>query len=99
MSSTNPLDGMTQEKWNSLSRTQRDMIRDYSDLSPQLSGFEGYRVEVVDTPGDTPRRFIVGRSTGWRPCHIEVARRNSHGGMAASKEYASVRVLYRAKGV
>lgn len=49
------------------------------ELTPQLIGLEGRRVEVVDDAGIT-RRFIVGRSSGWMPCHIEIARRDSHGG-------------------
>ncbi len=49
------------------------------ELTPQLVGLEGRRVEVVDDAGIT-RRFIVGRSSGWMPCHIEIARRDSNGG-------------------
>jgi hypothetical protein len=63
------------------------------ELSPQLTGYEGYRVEVVDSSGDKPRRFIVGKSTGWLPCHLEISRRSAHGGPAAMRHYASVRVL------
>lgn len=73
--------------------------RDLSDLTPQLIGLEGYRVEVED-PDDGPyrgltRRFYVGRSTGWKPCHLEIHNRRSRGGGPALKEYASVRALYR----
>jgi hypothetical protein len=67
-----------------------------ADLSPQLVGLEGWRVEVVTTYGET-RRFIVGKSTGWAPCHFEIATRRSHGGIAAEREYASVRRLYKAR--
>jgi hypothetical protein len=63
------------------------------ELSPQLTGHEGRRVEVVDSKGDKPRRFIVGKSGGWLPCHLEISRRNSRGGPAAMRHYASVRVL------
>lgn len=58
-------------------------------LSPQLVGLEGHRVQVEGMHGDR-RRFIVGKSTGWAPCHLEIARRNSNGGVAASREYLSV---------
>lgn len=92
----NLLDGMTQEKWSALSPTQREAIMDYSALSPQLKGFEGVRVEVVRMDGTTAR-FIVGRSTGWKPCHIEISRRNTSGGPAASTTYKSVRPLYRVR--
>lgn len=62
------------------------------ELSPQLVGLEGRRVEVVDEFGDK-RRFYVGRSTGWIPVHLEIARRDSSGGGAADREYKSVTVV------
>lgn len=65
-----------------------------AELSPQLDGLEGCRVEVVDSDGER-RRFNVGRSTGWLPCHIELHNRRSHGGVPASREYQSVRVIRR----
>ncbi len=58
-------------------------------LSPQLVGLEGHRVEVVDRYGVT-RRFIVGQSTGWMPCHLEIKRRGNIGGDPADREYQSV---------
>jgi hypothetical protein len=67
---------------------------DYSGLTPQLLDHEGWRVEVVTTYGET-KRFYVGRSTGWKPCHIEVLTRRSLGGISADREYESVRRLYR----
>jgi hypothetical protein len=85
-----------QQTWNRLSTGEREKIRDLSGLSPQLVGLEGWRVEVVTTYGEK-RRFIVGRSTGWRPCNLEIARRDSSGGGAAEQQYASVRRLYRAR--
>lgn len=66
------------------------------ELSPQLVGLEGHRVEVVTAYGET-RRFIVGESTGWMPCHLEIARRDSSGGGAAEFEYESVTDLGRAR--
>ena len=48
-------------------------------LTPQLKGLEGKRVEVIDKY-DEKRRFWVGKSTGWYPVHLEVARSNSTGG-------------------
>ena len=90
------LDGMTAAKWDALSKRERDSVRDLSGLSPQLVGLEGWRVEVVTDWGETSR-FIVGRSTGWRPCHIEVSRRSARGGPAASMSYKSVRKLYKAR--
>lgn len=66
-----------------------------SFLHPQLIGLEGKRVEVVEDYGDAnPRRFYVGKSTGWAPIHLEISRRNSHGGGAVSSRcYRSVRVV------
>lgn len=66
-------------------------------LTPQLRGWEGYRVEVVDREGDTPRRFNVGRSMGWTPCHIELTNARCFGGPPASDRYHSVRVIRRIK--
>jgi hypothetical protein len=54
-----------------------------AELTPQLVGLEGKRVEVVDRYGER-RRFIVGKSTGWLPCHLEIARRDSSGGPAVT---------------
>jgi hypothetical protein len=65
-------------------------------LSPQLIGLEGWRVEVVTTYGET-RRFIVGKSTGWMPIHLEIARRDSSGGGGAERQYKSVRALYKSR--
>lgn len=62
-------------------------------LTPQLIGLEGKRVEVVDSYGET-RRFQVGKSTGWLPIHLEIARRTSHGGGGVSgAPFKSVRVI------
>jgi hypothetical protein len=85
---------MTQERWNSMTPAEKEQERDLSGLSPQLVGLEGWRVEVVTTYGET-RRFYVGRSTGWKPCHIEVCRRDSSGGPGAERSYASVKRLYQ----
>jgi hypothetical protein len=90
------LEGMTQDKWSAMTLAQRAAIRSDAGLTKQLVGMEGWRVEVKTTYGET-RRFIVGKSTGWVPCHIEVHSRRSHGGPSASQEYASVRKLYKVR--
>ena len=90
------LNGMTAETWARLPDADRSRLRDLSDLSPQLKGLEGWRVEVVDK-FDERRRFIVGRSTGWRPCHLEVKTRRSFGGGAADREYKSVRRIEKVR--
>jgi len=62
-------------------------------LTPQLVGLEGKRVEVVDHDGEK-RRFIVGKSTGWLPIHLEISRRNSSGGFGVTgAPFRSVRVV------
>lgn len=87
---------MTQERWNLLSNAQRDVMRDNSHLTPQLQGLEGYRVEVIDAHGEK-RRFIVGKSTGWRPCHLEIASARACGGDPARSHYKSVKALERVR--
>lgn len=68
-----------------------------ADLTPALRGLEGRRVEVI-APGENPRRFYVGKSTGWLPIHLEIARRDSHGGGAAYVPAgATVRVIEGAR--
>lgn len=67
------------------------------DLSPQLMGLEGWRVQVVDNEGDEPRRFIVGRSTGWAPCHLEIRTSRSRGGDPARLTYHRVTTLGRVR--
>lgn len=87
------LNGMTQGIWDALTPAQCDSIRDLSGLTPQLLGLEGKRVQVTGDDDSSWRRFWVGRSTGWRPCHIEIKTRRSFGGIAAYQVYKSVRVI------
>ena len=57
--------------------------RSSSELTPELCGMEGKRVEVVHEWESGTRetvRFWVGKSTGFIPCHLAIARRNSIGG-------------------
>ena len=49
------------------------------ELTPELQGLEGKRVEVTNPEGEK-RRFWVGKSTGWLPCHLEIKTRRSTGG-------------------
>lgn len=84
---------MDAQTWNMLTESEKERQRDYSGLTPQLVGLEGWRVEVV-TNYDEVRRFIVGKSTGWLPCHLEVSRRDSLSGTAAESSYKSVRKIY-----
>jgi hypothetical protein len=88
---------MNQEQWNKMTYDEKRKARDLSGLTKQLVGLEGWRVEVKDYMTGERRRFIVGRSTGWVPCHIELSKRTSHGGVSANREYASVRKLYKVR--
>lgn len=90
------LEKMTWNKWQSLTPIERDELRSDKDLTDQLKGLEGYRVEVV-TDYNEKRRFIVGRSTGWSPIHLEINNHRSSGGPAAEKHYKSVKTLYFAR--
>jgi hypothetical protein len=91
---TDRLQGMTQDRWELLTEAGRARLRDLRGLTPQLAGMEGKVVEV--TEGNSRRRFRVGRSTGWRPCHLEmdVAGRNDCGDPAAAR-YDSVQLVAR----
>lgn len=77
---------------NAAEFAETNKIRCEAELTSQLVGLEGKRVEVETAYGET-RRFWVGKSTGWTPCHLEIAKSNSHGGPAAEKEYKSVRIV------
>lgn len=77
-----------------LERFQATGTRSKAELCPQLIGLEGCRVEVVDLDGGT-RRFNVGKSTGWMPCHLEIHNSRSISGPAATGNYKSVRVIRR----
>lgn len=88
---------MTQTIWDSMTPAQRDQRRELSGLTPQLVGLEGWRVEVVTEMTGEKRRFIVGLSTGWRPCHIELSNRASRGGVPACSKYCSVRSIEKVR--
>ena len=87
---------MTHDIWSKMSPAQKDQHRDNSGLTPQLSGLEGHRVDTVTGEGEK-RRFIVGKSTGWRPAHLEIKTSRSMGGAPADRSYLSVRSLGRVR--
>jgi hypothetical protein len=70
---------MDQKTWDIMTPSQKDKERDLSDLVSELIGLEGWRLEA-SYPDGTKARFYLSRSTGWRPCHIQVSRRSSFGG-------------------
>lgn len=53
--------------------------RSKSELFAPFIGNEGRRVEIEYTWGEK-ERFIIGKSTGWIPCHIMCKRIDSNGG-------------------
>lgn len=57
-------------------------VRCSVDTAPALRGLEGWRVSAV-VNGER-RRFIVGISTGWLPCHVARHNVRSRGGVALS---------------
>jgi hypothetical protein len=72
---------------------KRNNLRCPAELTRQLIGLEGKRVEVVDRYGER-RRFQVGKSTGWLPIHLEIPRRDSTGGPAVTgAPFQSVQVV------
>lgn len=75
-----------------------ELCRDFNircnvELTSQLIGLEGKRVEVVDKYGET-RRFYVGKSMGWMPIHLEIATRAACGGHGVvGTPFKSVKVI------
>lgn len=53
---------------------------DPSDLAEKFAPFHesGQRIEVKTPYGETLRGY-VGKTTGWKPCYLLLARSNSHG--------------------
>ena len=83
--------------WERMTAWEKDICRDISGLTPQLIGMEGWRVEVTSEMTGEVRRFIVGRSTGWRPCHIELKLRTSMDGVSANYRYLLVTKLKKVR--
>jgi hypothetical protein len=62
-------------------------------LTPSLVGYEGQWVRVYEQHGRR-RKFIVGRSTGWLPVHLEIKDRRAYSGHPVTgTPFRSVRVL------
>lgn len=58
---------------------ETEKYRSKSELIPEFIGKEGKRVEVI-TNYNEKQRYIIGKSTGFIPCHLEIKKRNSSGG-------------------
>ncbi len=63
-----------------------------SELVPQFIGREGARVEIVTEWGET-RRFTIGKSTGFIPCHLAVSRKGQRFCDAIYGPFKSIRFL------
>lgn len=62
-------------------------------LTLELIGLEHQRVEVTDRYGDT-RAFVVGRSTGFIPVHLELSSRRARSGVGVcGAPFRSVRIV------
>jgi len=85
-------------RYETLSRKASEICRQRNircnvQLTPELIGLEGKRVEIEDNTGET-RRFIVGKSTGWMPVHLEIKTKRSTGGCAAyGSPFKSIRTV------
>jgi len=67
------------------------------ELEPRLIGLEGWRIEVTRRDGTT-QRYIVGKSTGWLPCHLAIKQRNSIMGDPVSlPKDATITRLYKVR--
>lgn len=88
---------MTSQIWEKLPRETRAAVADQSALNYKLKGLEGWRVKVEDECGAPSRRFIVGKSTGWKPCHLEIKTRRSNGGDPAAPHYFNVTKLEKVR--
>ena len=81
-----------------LAHNRKSGWRSKSELTPELVGYEGKRVEVRHRWGTDKAvevvRFIVGKSTGWIPCHLEIkTKRSTGGGAVCLGEILSVRAV------
>lgn len=72
------LEGMTQAKWDALTASQREKMRDNSELHPLLSTYIGQKVKVLPKREFGASTFRVGITTGWRPVLLAM-RGNAHG--------------------
>ena len=71
------LEGVTQAKWDAMTKTQRDKMRDMSEVHPLLSTYIGQKVKVSPKRQFGASTFRVGITTGWRPVLLAV-RSNAH---------------------
>jgi hypothetical protein len=90
---------MTQQKWDAMSRAEREKARDNSQLIPELIGHEGHRMVGIIREGwewnnlqaGDKKHFTVGKSTGWVPIHLSIhSARSTGGGSLSLKGFTAV---------
>lgn len=87
---------MMSQIWNATYPDQRKRVASKENLCPELIGLEGYRVEA--TQYGERVRFQVGKSTGWKPCHIALHNRRSIGGDLIRKgSLSNVRIIRKVR--
>lgn len=69
-------------------RHKQTGFKSKSELNPKLIGLEGKRIEC-ELYGEKTR-FIVGKSTGFIPCHLEIKTARSTGGEAITSNPNSI---------
>ena len=86
-----PLSNMTPEAWAEMPVWRQILMADYRDLTPALAGLEG---EVVNCwprqVGGSIRVFMVGRTEGWKPRHLELDPGTGAVIREADREYGSM---------
>lgn len=85
---------MDWETWQGMTEAQRAAVREPATPTAYAQHL-GWRVEVTTADGSIVRG-IVGRSTGWKPCYLLLARGNCLGGSPAP-EPRSIRRLYKVR--
>lgn len=87
----------TMEAYRTMTLLERDLIEvvtaaddvAMADLSIDLMGLEGHVVDVVSHGGHETYRFVVGRTDGPIPTHLEIDS-DSDGTRVAERRYDSV---------
>jgi hypothetical protein len=86
---------MTQAKWDSLTKAERERLVDKSDLHPLLSTYIGQKVRVRPARPYGASTFTVGKSSGWRPVLLAM-RGNARGSsdlIRADEVFTSIDVV------
>lgn len=87
---------VTQDIWGRLNIKER--LNYALPATPEaLTPYLGMRIEVT-YPDGNKSRFWVGKSTGWKPCYLELKIRTSTGGSPAYfPEGSTVKVIHTSR--